>query len=218
MLQNFDTTKLQRTDFSASNLNEQPEKDFAVYFAYGANMNPTIFLDRIRADWQEIDSLTELSKYFLGPYMARNRALEFNKRGIDGMSRANIVPRMDSVCYGSAYLLPKKIMFSPSSKLNSAEGCVNPHVVSDNGNHYWLRQLKDIHPYKEQEVIRDFPSYEGSEVIQYAWFYEAAPNKIEANLPPSKTYVDNILRGMKIEDKLIVPQSYYDSIKAILNV
>jgi hypothetical protein len=217
-MKELNSSILHKIDLSQLNLDKDPSKEFALLANYGKNLNPTIFHERIKNDWN-VPTLEDLSEYFLGIYQIPNYKLRFNKAGSNGTAYGNLTFLNNNAAYASVFAVPKTLLFNPSSALNKAEGVIDTHNAENPNNHYWLRQFSvSLKPYASETLkIDTFPSIEGKKTINgnSVWYYSATRIAPE-NFRPEEKYINNILRGLFINGQLVVPQSYHDYIASFL--
>lgn len=135
------------------------EETDVVYFAYGSNMKYSRIAERV-------GRVVSLGKGSLDGY-----ELRFNKFGIDGTGKANIVPNEDQTVYGVLYRCTNRQI----DALDQFEGVPN---------HYTREIL---------EITHDSTGDKISAVVYVA----AKKNTINPGLPPSTEYLNFILDGAK---------------------
>jgi gamma-glutamylcyclotransferase (GGCT)/AIG2-like uncharacterized protein YtfP len=143
------------------------------YFAYGSNLDTAQMVERI------------------GPFIRRREArrawldgyrLAFNKKGLDGTGRANIVPDPAGTVWGVVYLTTPEDL----SKMDQYEGVPSGHY-----------QRKTVRVRFEDGVELDAVTYVASSAF------------VDNSLRPSYDYLQAILKGAR-EHKL--PEDYIISI------
>lgn len=88
--------------------NDNPET--LLYFAYGPNMS----VERVEPHVP--------TARMIGPALARNKRLAFNKRGVDGTGKANLTDDPNSVVWGVLY----EIDMDDLKRLDQSEGGYEP--------------------------------------------------------------------------------------------